>query len=54
MLMLRGNVLTGPTFPPAWLEPRMLPDLQVLELSDVPGLTGTLPASLPWPNLIEL
>ena len=53
-LSLASNQLTGPAFPPAWLEPGSLPSLSALFLSGNVGLTGTLPASLPWPNLQSL
>lgn len=53
-LQLEDNDLSGPAFPPAWLQPGSLPKLSLLILSDNPGLTGTLPASLPWPTVITL
>lgn len=50
-LSLRGNQLTGPAFPPSWLQQGAL---VILILSGNHGLTGTLPASLPWPYFNEL
>ena len=53
-LLLAGNDLSGPAFPASWVQPGALPGLEYLQLSDNPGLVGSLPASLPWPRLIEL
>jgi len=54
-LMLGRNRLTGPAFPPAWLDgPTMLPHLELFFLSENTALTGTLPAHLPWPRLYSL
>ena len=46
-----NNNLTGPAFPQAWLELGAMADLEFLELSGNPGITGTLPDVLDWPNL---
>lgn len=48
---LYTNDLTGPAFPPGWLVPGSFPQLQLLRLGANAGLTGTLPATLPWPKL---
>lgn len=53
IISLERNALTGPAFPPAWLEGYM-PGLLHLGLSDNTGLTGSLPATLPWPQLATL
>ena len=53
-LSVRGNRLTGPLFPPAWLAPGAMPHLKFLLLADNPGLTGPLPDRLPWPQLTSL
>lgn len=53
-LLLAGNALSGPAFPTSWLQPEALQGLEYLHLSHNPGLVGSLPASLPWPRLIEL
>ncbi len=48
---LYTNELTGPAFPPAWLVPGSFPRLQLLRVGANAALTGTLPATLPWPKL---
>ena len=53
-LSLRGNQLSGPLFPPAWLAPGAMPHLKFLVLNNNPGLTGPLPDRLPWPELTDL
>ncbi|KAL4422558.1 hypothetical protein ABPG75_008755 [Micractinium tetrahymenae] len=53
-LSLRGNLLTGVAFPPAWLQAGALPQLRSLLLSSNARLHGTLPAGLAWPNLETL
>jgi hypothetical protein len=55
VLVLDGNHLTGPAFPPAWLDASM-PALAFLSLSNATELTGTLPPNLPfrWPHLVDL
>ena len=53
-LSVANNTLTGPAFPAAWSEPGACSDLQWLDAKLNPGLTGTLPPSLPWFNLQEL
>ena len=53
-LALSRNALTGPAFPPAWLEPGALPRLASLLLAGNPGLTGSLPPGLAWPLFQEL
>jgi hypothetical protein len=49
--VLSNNSLTGPAFPPAWLELGAMAGLRELRLKNAAGLTGTLPFNLPWPNL---
>lgn len=51
---LRGNLLTGTAFPPAWLRGGALPRLKRLELSSNFGLGGALPASLPWSHIQDM
>lgn len=51
---LRGNLLTGTAFPPAWLRGGALPRLKRLELSSNFGLGGALPASLPWSHIQDI
>jgi hypothetical protein len=46
-----GNQLTGPAFPPAWLAPNSMLNLRHYEISDNPGLVGSLPPSLNWSRL---
>jgi hypothetical protein len=53
-LTLTSNQLTGPAFPPAWLEPGSLTSLTALFLSGNAALSGTLPPSMPWLNLQSL
>ena len=53
-LDLSGNLLTGPAFPPAWLEAGSLPHLEHLALSGNANLTGALPATRPWTQLQTL
>ena len=53
-LRLAGNNLSGPIFPPAWLQPGRLPSLEALDLAGNAGLVGSLPASLLWPSLLSL
>ncbi|KAL4422644.1 hypothetical protein ABPG75_008841 [Micractinium tetrahymenae] len=53
LVLPHNPALTGPLFPPAWLLPGRMQQLQLLQLGS-PGLTGTLPASLPWPALTTL
>ncbi|KAL4428495.1 hypothetical protein ABPG75_002584 [Micractinium tetrahymenae] len=53
IISLERNILSGPAFPPAWLEGSM-PGLLDLQLSGNTQLTGTLPPSLPWPLLRTL
>lgn len=53
-LVLRNNSLAGPAIPPAWLEPGAMSNLEHLDISMNPGLSGTLPANLPWPRLRDL
>ena len=53
-LRLAGNNLTGPIFPPAWLQPGRLPSLEALDLAGNTGLAGSLPANLSWPSLLSL
>ncbi|PRW56560.1 S-adenosyl-L-methionine-dependent methyltransferase domain-containing [Chlorella sorokiniana] len=48
---LASNQLTGPAFPAAWVAPNTSLSLIHLSLSHNRGLTGTLPAALPWNNL---
>lgn len=48
---LVNNRLSGPAFPPAWLAPNSTLDLRQYEITDNPGLTGTLPAALNWSRL---
>ncbi len=50
-LSVRGNRLSGPLLPAAWLAPGAMPHLKYLTLDDNAALTGPLPASLPWPAL---
>jgi hypothetical protein len=50
-LFLARNSLTGPAFPPAWLESGALPQLEYLKLGGNTGLAGTLPEQLAWPRL---
>ena len=45
-LVLSNNSLTGPAFPPAWLELGAMAGLRELQLKDAAGLTGTLPSNL--------
>jgi hypothetical protein len=48
-LLLSSNALTGPALPPAWQREGALIDWATdLELAGNRGLTGTLPAKLPW------
>ncbi|KAL4440185.1 hypothetical protein ABPG75_003186 [Micractinium tetrahymenae] len=47
-------LLTGPAFPPAWSQPRAFSQLDTLSLVDCAGLTGTLPAEVPWPLVHNL
>jgi len=54
VLSLANNSLSGPAFPPAWLEPEALPRLIVLDVAGNPGLGGTLPANLSWPFIDAL
>lgn len=53
-LILRNNSLSGPAFPPAWLQPGTLPQLGEYDLSGNPLLAGLLPANLSWPSLSTL
>jgi hypothetical protein len=53
-LRLAGNNLSGPIFPPAWLQPGRLPSFEVLDLAGNAGLVGSLPANLSWPSLRSL
>lgn len=53
-LVLNDNNLTGPAFPPAWLQPGSMRALQTLQLNGNERLAGTLPASLSWPALQTL
>jgi len=53
-LSLANNQLVGEAFPTPWLAPGAFPQLWDLALHDIPGLTGTLPASLSWPKLALL
>lgn len=54
LLDIGGGHLTGPAFPPAWLEPGAMPALKNLALEGNRNLTGTLPAHLSWPQLETL
>lgn len=53
-LVLGGNALTGPAFPPAWLAPGAMPYLAQYVVSNNAQLTGSLPAELAWPILDTL
>ena len=53
-LDLSRNALSGPAFPATWLQPGAMPSLQLLLISDNAGLTGSLPATLPWPVIAIL
>ena len=46
--------LSGPVFPSSWVQPGALPSLAYFDLMNNAGLAGTLPDSLPWPNLGSL
>jgi hypothetical protein len=48
---LASNVLSGPAFPPSWLQPGTFPNLQYLTLAENAGLSGTLPSNLSWPTI---
>ena len=52
-LLVGFNGLTGPAFPPTWLQVGGMPRLEGLSLSHN-ALTGTLPANLTWPKLTFL
>ena len=53
-LILHNNNLSGPAFPPAWLEMGSLPHLTLLVLRGN-AITGTIPSSArPWPALRAL
>lgn len=51
--MLANNRLSGPAFPSAWQQGSM-PELRHLMLTNNSQLTGTLPPSLDWPQLVTL
>lgn len=53
-LVLAHNNLSGPAFPPTWLEPDSMPALQSLTLDGNKCLGGALPANLSWPDLETL
>ena len=54
-ILLKDNMLTGPAFPPAWMFPRAMLYLAVLDVSGNKGLTGTLPAEWSfWPSVIDI
>lgn len=53
LLSLAGNALTGPAFPPAWLERGSLRSLEHFLVGGT-ALTGTLPPGLAWPKLQQL
>lgn len=54
VLQLTNNSLEGPALPPAWLAPGALPALWVYDVGENQGLTGTLPADLPWPSIADM
>jgi hypothetical protein len=54
VVSLANNSLTGPAFPPAWLELGALPGLHFLDVTANGGLAVTLPANLSWPSLRSL
>lgn len=53
-LSLRGNRLSGPLFPPAWLAPGAMPHAKYFSLGNNTALAGPLPAVMPWPQLASL
>ena len=53
-LNLDHNRLSGPAFPPAWLEGGRFNDLRIYDVSGNSQLTGTLPAALHWAKLNEV
>ena len=48
---LADNQLAGPAFPEAWVAPNTSLRLWHLSLASNRGLSGTLPARLPWVDL---
>lgn len=50
-IAVMANQLTGPAFPPAWVAPSTTLDLHFFEVSDNPGLFGSLPEALNWSKL---
>lgn len=48
---LADNQLAGPAFPDAWVAPNTSLRLWHLSLANNRGLSGTLPAYLPWVDL---
>ncbi len=52
-LVAFGNKLSGPAFPPAWVASGALSNLTSLDLANN-QLTGTLPATVPWPRLASM
>lgn len=53
VISLRGNQLSGPAFPPAWVAPGALARLRYLVLAGN-RLTGSLPPTLAWPNVATM
>lgn len=55
LVVLSSNPrLSGPAFPPAWLEDGAMRQLVELSVSLNPLLTGALPPSLSWPRIHSL
>lgn len=54
VLSLADNRLVGAAFPDGWQQPGAMPALASLDLSGNPGLNGSLPEGLAWPNLDTL
>ena len=53
-LDLRYNRLSGPAFPPAWLEGGRFAGLAIYDVTGNSQLTGTLPPALHWPKLNDM